>query len=306
MGASHRKQGDVLTSNQWDRVERYLGNDTLAQLASKTVAVIGVGSGGGFAALTLAMSGVGNFVLIDDDYLEPSNAVRHVADLRYVEKSKVSAVADLILARNPKAKVTTHKGRLEDFPEALRGADLVVVGVDNERPKFRINELCREYGLTAVYAGVYERGEGGDVVVIQPSGEGPCYACWALKLREDTIDQGTGETELDYGMIGADGTLAAEPGLWLHVVRIASAQADLALNELLFGTSAHREFPANTVIMANVSMEILIGKPVHPYSAEWINIPRDPNCLVCGNAHGADVLSLENLLSTGLEGTEKQ
>ena len=46
--------------------------------------------------------------------------------------------------------------------------------------------------------------------------------------------------ELDYGMIGADGTLEAEPGLWLHVVRVASVQADMALNELLNGTEIYR------------------------------------------------------------------
>ena len=57
--------------------------------------------------------------------------------------------------------------------------------------------------------------------------------------------------ELDYGMIGAEGTLEAEPGLWLHVVRIASVQADMALNELLSGTEIYRSMPGNTVILAN-------------------------------------------------------
>ena len=63
----------------WDRVERYLGEDALEQLARKKVAVVGLGSGGGFAALTLAMSGVGHFVLIDDDVVELTNVVRHAA-----------------------------------------------------------------------------------------------------------------------------------------------------------------------------------------------------------------------------------
>jgi tRNA A37 threonylcarbamoyladenosine dehydratase len=49
--------------NDWDRVERYLGHDALAQLATKTVAIIGLGSGGGFVAQSLAMSGVGQIHL---------------------------------------------------------------------------------------------------------------------------------------------------------------------------------------------------------------------------------------------------
>src|SRR5262249_11794773 len=157
------------TTNDWDRVERFMGHDALAQLGSKSVAVLGLGSGGGLVALTLAMSGVGRFVLIDDDAIEPANVVRHVADLRYVGKPKVEAVADLIGQRNPNAQVEAIVGRLEDHPAKLDGIDLVIAGVDGEQAKFSINVACRERDLTAVYAGVYERGEGGDVVVIHPS-----------------------------------------------------------------------------------------------------------------------------------------
>ncbi len=82
-------------ANDWDRVERYLGHDALMQLATKTVAIIGLGSGGGFVAQSLAMSGVGHFILIDDDVLDSSNVMRHVADARYVGIPKVEAVGDL-------------------------------------------------------------------------------------------------------------------------------------------------------------------------------------------------------------------
>ena len=54
----------------WDRVERLIGSRNLERLAQKRVGVVGLGSGGGFVALSLAMSGVGKFVLIDDDTLE--------------------------------------------------------------------------------------------------------------------------------------------------------------------------------------------------------------------------------------------
>jgi molybdopterin/thiamine biosynthesis adenylyltransferase len=281
--------------SEWDRVERYLGHDALTQLANKTVAIIGLGSGGGFVAQTLAMSGVGKFVLIDDDKIEPTNVVRHVADLRYIGKPKVEAVAELITQRNPKAKVEAIVGRLEDYLNKLDGVDLVVSGVDGERIKYDINEACLSHNVTAVYAGVYERGEGGDVVVIRPD-NGPCYACWAAQLREGISDAVTpGETELDYGMIGADGTIAAEPGLWLHVVRIASVHADMALNELLVGQSIHRDMPTNTVVMANVALEIFEGVMVPPYSAQWIDVQRNPNCLVCGERQAMSKLSLEEL-----------
>jgi molybdopterin/thiamine biosynthesis adenylyltransferase len=268
----------------WDRVERLIGSDNLARLAGKRVGVIGLGSGGGFVALSLAMSGVGTFVLVDDDVIESKNIVRHVADNRYIGRPKAEVVAELIRERNPKAEVTVHVGRIEDHLDTLDGLDLVVSGVDGENPKYVLNQACLKRNLTAVYAGVYERGEGGDVVVVRPY-DGPCYACWASELRDGlAMNKPENAAELDYGMIGPGGTLEAEPGLWLHVVRVASVQADLALNELLDGTAVHREMPANTVILANTALEILTGELTPPYSAVWVEIERDPNCLVCGDA----------------------
>ncbi len=266
----------------WDRVERLLGKDNLSRLAGQRVAVIGLGSGGGFVALSLAMSGVGHFILVDDDTLEPTNLVRHVADARDLGRPKAEAVADMIRRRNASAEVEVRVGRLEQNLDVLDRVDLVVSGMDGEGSKYVLNEACLSRRLTAVYAGVYERGEGGDVVIIHPY-QGPCYACWAAELREGLSISRDESGELDYGMIGPDGTLEAEPGLWLHVVRVAGVQADMALNELLDGTAVHRVMPGNTVILANAELEIIDGQISPPYSAVWATVERDPHCLVCGD-----------------------
>jgi molybdopterin/thiamine biosynthesis adenylyltransferase len=291
-----------------DRIERLIGSDNLGLLRRKRVGVVGLGSGGGFVALSLAMSGVGRFVLVDSDVLDASNVARHVADRRDVGRPKAEAVADLIRQRNPEAEIDVRVGRIEDHRDALNGLDLLVCGVDGENPKYILNQECLERRLSAVYAGVYERGEGGDAVVIRPY-DGPCYACWAGELREGLAlsAKDSGE-ELDYGMIGKEGTLEAEPGLWLHVARVAAAQADLALNELLRGTAVYKQMPANTVIMANSALEILTGQITPPHSALWVDVARNPHCLVCGEAlrntlsvDTQPVLSLDDLMSeTGL------
>jgi len=284
----------------WDRVERLLGKEVLAYLKTQTVGIVGLGSGGSFVATSLAMAGVGHFILIDSDSLEAHNVVRHAADLRDVGRPKVEAVADLIRQRNPEAEVRTVVGRIEDHLDLLQEMNVVVAGVDNERPKYVINEACIEHTRTAIYAGVYERGEGGDVCIIYPD-DGPCYACWAEHLREGLPDASADGEELDYGMIGPDGTLAAEPGLWLHVVRIASAQADMTLNFLLANTPIHREMPANTVVMANSYLEIYEGRKTLPYSAEWVSVPRNPACLVCGHRHRPEKhdVTLDELANLG-------
>jgi molybdopterin/thiamine biosynthesis adenylyltransferase len=266
----------------WSRVEGVIGAENLALLARKRVAVIGLGSGGGLVALSLAMSGVGRFVLIDDDVLEEGNVVRHVADRRYLGQPKAQAVAELIRQRNPNAEVETRIGRIEQHMDALEQVDLLVVAVDGENAKYVINQAALDRHLPAVYAGVYERGEGGDAVVIYPY-DGPCYACWAAELRDEHAVTANPGQELDYGMIGPTGTLEAEPGLWLHVTRVATVQAHLVLNELLKGTDVYEPMPANTVILANSALEIITGQITPPHSAVWVTIERDPDCLVCGS-----------------------
>ncbi|MDQ7025162.1 MAG: ThiF family adenylyltransferase [Anaerolineae bacterium] len=267
----------------WQRVEQLLGSDNLKRLAEKKVGIIGLGSGGGFVALSLAMSGIGNFALIDDDALEEGNVVRHVADRRYIGQNKAKAVADLIKYRNPDAKVDVREGRIEAHMDILDDLDIVVVAVDGEQVKFIINEALLKRRITGVYAGVYEKGEGGDVIMIKPY-DGPCYACWSQELRAGFQQPVPGaDGALDYGMIGDEGTLEAEPGLWVHVTKVASIQTDLIINELLRGTDASEEMPANTIIVANSEIEILEGVVNEPHTGLWVDIQRDPDCLVCGD-----------------------
>ena len=266
----------------WSRVEKRIGTGGFRRLQQARVGIVGLGSGGGFVALNLAMSGVGQFTLVDDDVLETGNVVRHVCDLRSVGRPKVEAVAELIVNRNADAKVKTFQAQIEECHEALDGMDLLIVGVDGERVKFDINTACLERNLAAIYAGVYERGEGGDVVWIRPQ-EGPCYACWAAQLREDITEQ-TGGSELDYGLSLEEQELRAEPGLWLDVVRVAAAQTYFALEVLLQGEKAEASLRANTLLIANRDIEIFEGEITPAQHSVWINIERHRDCYVCGEA----------------------
>ena len=296
-------------SNLWERVERLIGADNLDRLAEKKVAVVGLGSGGGFVALSLAMSGVGHFVLVDHDELESGNVMRHVADLRYVGENKAAAVADLIQGRNPDAQVEVRAGLIEDHWDSLDDVDIVVAAADNEQVKYAINEQCLGKRIVVSYAGVYERGEGGDHVIIKPF-DGPCYACWSEATREGVKVSMNPGGDLDYGMIGEMGTLHAEPGLWINVTKVAGIQTDLIINELLRGTSAREEMPANTLIVANSYLDIIEGQESEPHSSLWIEIERDPDCLVCGERlkqgvrllaqADSDDISLEDLAASGL------
>lgn len=285
----------------FDRVRRLFGEVAFDHLRQKTVVIIGLGSGGGIVALELAKLGVGKFILIDPDHLEESNVVRHVCDLRDVGKLKVQAVGELILHRNPAATVTTLPVKVEDALDALAQADVVAVCVDSEPAKQAINLHLRELGLPAVYAGVYERGEGGDVFVCYWD-HGPCYACMASQMVLD--DAAPAERPMDYGQI-EDGVLKGEPGLGIDVGRIALMQAKLCLRVLLREVkTSFQSLPGNLVILANEPGMILGEDENGPVvlgmgGAFWLNLSQLEDCRVCRLAKISDgrETSLEDIFA---------
>ena len=62
---------------EWlEREQLLLGEEALARLMASTVAVVGCGGVGGFAAEMLARGGVGHIILFDNDVVSASNRNR--------------------------------------------------------------------------------------------------------------------------------------------------------------------------------------------------------------------------------------
>lgn len=104
-------------------------------LVGRKVAIVGCGSLGSKVAIMLARSGVGKFLLVDDDVLFPENLVRHDLDWRDVAVHKVDGVANRIRLVHPAAvcEVRKHKlggqeasGSIESLIEGLASCDLIV------------------------------------------------------------------------------------------------------------------------------------------------------------------------------------
>jgi molybdopterin/thiamine biosynthesis adenylyltransferase len=246
-------------------------------LRDKHVIVAGLGSGGSTVALELAKAGVGRFTLIDPDRLEETNLIRHECDDRYLGQNKAEAVADLIRHRNPGAEVETLAADLfelgERLEELVAGADLVVPCTDAEPPKHLLNRLAIAARVPAVYAGVYERGVGGEVVRCGGGPKDACYACVTSVLKDSAPAPGDAE-ELDYGAIGADGTLHGVPGLGLDVRLIALLHAKLCLLELLGEGGGEPD----VVLFGTAPVEGLFPRR---FASTFVNVAPQDGCLVC-------------------------
>lgn len=95
--------------SQFERIEFLLGKDAIDQLHDKKVAVFGVGGVGGFVVEALARSGIGKFVLVDNDTVSITNINRQIiATHDTVGRSKVEVMKERVLSINPLAQVETH------------------------------------------------------------------------------------------------------------------------------------------------------------------------------------------------------
>jgi len=95
---------------QFSRTELILGSDSTSILAEKTVAVFGIGGVGSYSVEGLVRSGIGHFILIDDDKVCLTNINRQlIATHACIGKAKVAVMRDRILEINPFATVEIHQ-----------------------------------------------------------------------------------------------------------------------------------------------------------------------------------------------------
>ena len=67
---------------QFSRTELLLGKEAMDKLKNSRVAVFGIGGVGGYVVEALARSGVGSFVIVDDDKVCLTNINRQIIATR--------------------------------------------------------------------------------------------------------------------------------------------------------------------------------------------------------------------------------
>jgi tRNA A37 threonylcarbamoyladenosine dehydratase len=96
--------------NEFSRTELLLGHDALEKLSNSTVAIFGIGGVGSYTAEGLVRSGVGRFLLVDDDRICLTNINRQIhATRKTVGKYKVEVMAERLLEINPKVEIEIFK-----------------------------------------------------------------------------------------------------------------------------------------------------------------------------------------------------
>lgn len=126
------------------RTALLLQEEGLKKLQRSKVLVIGVGGVGSIAVESLARSGVGEIVIVDNDTIDVSNLNRQVqTNMSNVGKSKVIEMVNHIHRINEDINITAHELFFsKDVDYIFEGVDFVIDAIDTLTSKCDLIELC--------------------------------------------------------------------------------------------------------------------------------------------------------------------
>lgn len=161
-----------------------LGKEGQRRLADAKVAVVGAGGLGTVSSLYLALAGVGNIRLIDQDTVEVQNLHRQILytvnDLQY---PKVEIAKKRLCQLNPllKADAISENVNASNVEKLLANVDCVVDGLDNMVTRYLVNRTCVKMKVPYVFGAAI--GLEGNLSVFSPP-ETPCLECVMPNLSD--------------------------------------------------------------------------------------------------------------------------
>ncbi|MGG0644476.1 tRNA threonylcarbamoyladenosine dehydratase [Sporosarcina gallistercoris] len=140
--------------NQFSRNELSIGKEGVKRMSDTTVAILGVGGVGSFAAEACARSGVGKIILVDKDDVDITNINRQlVAYLSTVGRSKVEVMVERIQDINDKCEIVPlHMFYTEETAERFfeQKPDYVIDASDTISYKIHLIEQCHKRGIKII------------------------------------------------------------------------------------------------------------------------------------------------------------
>lgn len=140
--------------HQFSRNELAIGSEGLEKIKNTTVAILGIGGVGSFAAEACARSGIGRIILVDKDNVDITNINRQlVAYLSTVGKSKSAVMKERIADINPECEVIDmHMFYTEETYEQFfaQGIDYVIDAADTVIYKIHIMKECLKRNIPII------------------------------------------------------------------------------------------------------------------------------------------------------------
>jgi adenylyltransferase/sulfurtransferase len=167
-----------------------VGPEGQARLAQGRVAIVGCGATGTCVSGLLARAGVGHLLIIDRDYVEPSNLQRQsLFDEADAAESlpKAVAAARKIAAFNSDVQIQAEVADLtpENIETLLGDANLILDATDNFETRYLINDFAIKHSKPWIYAAAVAAYA---VTMNIIPGETACLACMFPAPPEGTVE----------------------------------------------------------------------------------------------------------------------
>lgn len=138
-----------------ERTELLVGEEKIERFARATVAIIGVGGVGAYAAEMLARAGVGHLILVDSDEVSETNKNRQLVALdSTIGRPKVDVLEERLKDINASVDIVKIPSYLtpENIPALLGGfkIDFLVDAIDTLAPKLALINYCVKSSIAHV------------------------------------------------------------------------------------------------------------------------------------------------------------
>lgn len=169
-------------------IMKELGIQGQKKLSKAKIAIVGAGGLGTVSSLYLALAGVGNLRLIDQDTVETANLHRQILYTTSVlHYPKAEVAAKRLKKTNPliKTEAITENLNSRNAEQLLKGTDCVVDGLDNMSTRYVINRACTKLNLPYIFGAAI--GLEGNLSVFQTP-ETPCLECIMPNLTDTELE----------------------------------------------------------------------------------------------------------------------
>ena len=170
-------------------VLKNVGPSGQKKIMKSRVLVVGAGGLGCPVIDYLSRAGVGNIGIIDHDKVNISNIHRQsLYNSRDIGKFKVSVIKNKIKLVNPKVKIMTFKGKIEEknIKKIFKNYDFIVDGSDNFKTKFLLNKYSIKYKKTLI-VGAISKMDGHIFTFDFKNKTEPCLKCFYQIVPSDDI-----------------------------------------------------------------------------------------------------------------------
>ncbi|KJS19638.1 MAG: hypothetical protein VR72_17860 [Clostridiaceae bacterium BRH_c20a] len=282
------KNNNIIRPHYLDPTLWFERNPSLKNLMKKKVMVLGLGSLGSSIALELSKAGIGSLFIVDRDTVEIGNLVRHVANINYLGRTKVEAVARIVSQQNPFIQVEgmiasigmindyslTKKDIMADLFQYMKSCDLILDMMADEGVTHIVNEMAVDLEIPVIHAWISNGAWGGRIIRTIPNKTG-CYYCLCLNGVEE-ISNNTSEK----GIFPRGCGFPTFTGASFDIQSIVSATTRFSVQTLLEGSDYQNPEYDHIIIDNN-------GTPINNYPAvRTFKVERNITCPICGGNYG--------------------